>query len=93
MRKFETFDHFLKEQLKDPEFKKEWDKGELAYQVGREIIKARIASKASQRELARTAKTTQAVISRIENMDESPTIILLQKLAMAMGKKLQIKFV
>jgi ribosome-binding protein aMBF1 (putative translation factor) len=87
------FDDYLKEQLKDPEFKKEWDKGEVAYQVTREIIKARIESKASQRQLAKTAKTTQAVISRIENMSVSPTIGLLQKVAGAMGKKLQIKFV
>jgi ribosome-binding protein aMBF1 (putative translation factor) len=87
------FDDYLKEQLKDPEFKKEWDKGEVAYQVTREIIKARIASKASQRQLAKTAKTTQAVISRIENMNVSPTVDSLQKIAGAMGKKLQIKFV
>ncbi len=87
------FRDYLKEQLKDPEFKKEWDKGEIAYQVTREIIKARIASKASQRELAKSAKTTQAVISRLENMTVSPTVGLLQKIAASVGKKLEIKFV
>ena len=90
--KGQYFDDYLKEQLKDPEFKKEWDKGEIAYQVTREIIKARIASKASQRELAKSAKTTQAVISRIENMTISPTIGMIQKIAASMGKKLEIKF-
>ena len=91
--KGQYFDDYLKEQLKDPEFKKEWDKGDVTYQITREIIKARIASKASQRELAKTARTTQAVISRLENMTVSPTVKMLQRIAAAFGKKLQIKFV
>jgi len=86
------FNDFLKEQLKDPEFKKEWEKGEPAYQAGRALIKVRIEAKISQRQLAKRAKTTQAVISRIENMSVSPTIGLLQKIAVAVGKKLEIKF-
>ena len=91
--KGQYFSDYLKEQLKDPEFKKEWDKGEVAYQIAREIIKARIASNSSQRELAKSAKTTQAVISRVENMTVSPTIALLQKVATAVGKRLEIKFI
>jgi len=86
------FDDFLKEQLKDPEFKKEWYESEPAYQAGAELIKARIEAKISQRQLAKKANTTQAVISRIENMSVSPTIGLLQKVAKAVGKKLEIKF-
>lgn len=83
---------YLKEQLRDPEFKKEWEKGEPAYQVGRELIRSRIEAKISQRQLAKRAKTTQAVVSRIENMSVSPTIGLVQKLAEALGKKVEIKF-
>lgn len=86
------FDDWLKKQLKDPEFKKEWDKSEPAYQAGRALIKARIEANISQRQLAKKAKTTQAVISRIENMSVSPSIGLLQKIASAVGKKLEIKF-
>ncbi|MBL7036711.1 helix-turn-helix transcriptional regulator [Candidatus Microgenomates bacterium] len=92
MRKLTDFDNFLKEQLKDPEFKNEWDKSEPAYQVGRQLIKSRIEQSISQRQLAKKAKTTQAVISRIETMTVSPTINLLQKIASAMGKKLEISF-
>lgn len=92
MRNLTDFNDFLKEQLKDPEFKKEWDKSEVAYQVGRELIKSRIEKKLSQRMLAKKAKTTQAVISRIENMSVSPSVNLLQKIALALGKKLEISF-
>ena len=90
--KGEYFDDYLKEQLRDPEFKKEWDKSEAAFQAGSAMIKARIEAKISQRQLAQKARTTQAVVSRIENMTVSPTISLLQKMAHAMGKKLEIKF-
>jgi len=88
-----TLDQYLKKQLKDPEFKKEWNKLEPQYQITRELIRARIEGKVSQRELARKAKTTQAVISRIENMSVSPSISLLQKIATGLGKKLEVRFV
>ena len=87
-----TFDQYLKEQLKDPKFRKEWDRTEAAYQVTRELIRARIEGKISQRELAKKAKTTQAVLSRIENMSVSPSIGLLQRIAQALGKNLEVKF-
>ncbi len=87
-----NFDDFLAEQLKDPEFKKEWDRLEPAYQAQRALIRARIDLKMSQRQLAKKAKTTQAVISRIENMTVSPSIGLLQRIAEAFGKNLQIRF-
>ena len=87
-----TFDQYLKEQLKDPKFRKEWKRTEAAYQVTRELICARIEGKLSQRELAKKAKTTQAVLSRIENMTVSPSIGLLQRIAQALGKNLEVKF-
>ncbi|MBL7159735.1 helix-turn-helix transcriptional regulator [Candidatus Microgenomates bacterium] len=87
-----TLNDYLKKQLKDPDFRKEWEKSEAAYQVTRALIEVRIRGKISQRELARKAGTTQAVISRIENMSVSPSIGLLQRIAGSLGKKLEIKF-
>lgn len=87
-----TLNDYLKKQLKDPEFRKEWEKSEAAYQVTRELIRARIEGKISQRQLAKKAGTTQAVISRIENMSVSPSIGLLQRIAVSLGRRLEIKF-
>jgi len=87
-----TLDQYINKQLKDPKFRKEWDKSEVSYQVTRELIKARIEGRISQRELAKKAKTTQAVISRIENLTVSPSIGLLQKIAQALGKNLEVRF-
>ena len=83
----------LKEQMKDPEFRREWEKSEPHYQLTKAIIKARIEKKLTQKELAKRAKTTQAVISRVQNASVSPTLDLLQRIAEAMAKKLEIKFV
>lgn len=85
-------DEYIKEQLKDSKFRKEWEKSEAHYQVTRELIRARIEGKISQRELAKKAKTTQAVLSRIENMTVSPSIGLLQKIAHALDKNLEVRF-
>ncbi|KKP47504.1 MAG: Toxin-antitoxin system, antitoxin component, Xre family [Candidatus Woesebacteria bacterium GW2011_GWA1_33_30] len=87
-----TFEEILKKQLKNKEFRKEWEKSEPHYQLTSAIIKARIENKLTQKELARKAKTTQAVISRIQNATVSPTIDLLQRIAEGLGKKLEIKF-
>lgn len=92
-KKQNSYNDYLEQQLKNPDFKKEWDKGEATYQVTRELIRARLQSNLSQRDLAKKAGTTQAVISRIENMNTNPSVDLLQRLAASMGRKLEIKFV
>jgi ribosome-binding protein aMBF1 (putative translation factor) len=89
---FISLDKILKEQLKDPEFKKLWEDSEPQYQATRQLIKARMKKKMSQRHLAKKAKTTQAVISRIENMTVNPTIGLLQKIGKALDKRMKISF-
>ena len=88
-----TYKDYLHQQLKDPEFKKEWGRNEAAYLITRALIRARLDGNLSQRALAKNAKTTQAVISRIENMTVSPSIGLLEKIALSLGKKLEVKFV
>jgi len=45
----------------------------------------------SQEELAKRAKTTQAVISRLENMSVNPTVGLLQKVASGLNLRLKIQ--
>jgi len=91
-RQIYTFQDHLKESLKDPAFKKAWEESEAEYQVSRVLISARINRKISQQELARKANTTQAVISRLENMTANPSVGLLQKIAQALNLKFKIQF-
>ena len=48
----DDFDKYLKEQLADPEFKKEWDSSELEYQLLMMVLKARNEQNLTQSELA-----------------------------------------
>lgn len=92
MKKY-TFKEHLKESLGDPEFKKAWEESEVEYQISRALISARLERKISQRELARKANTTQAVISRLEGMNANPSVGLIQKIASALSLKLKIQLV
>lgn len=87
-----TFEEDLKKRLKNPEFKKAWEETEVEYQLAKQLIEKRLARKMSQRELAKKAKTTQAVISRIETMEANPSLALLKKLAECLGAKIEISF-
>lgn len=93
LMKYITFDDHLKEQLKDPEFRRIWEKSEPQRRIASQLIKARIEQDVSQKQLAKKIGTTQAVISRIENSSVNPSIGIIYKLATALGKKLEINFV
>jgi ribosome-binding protein aMBF1 (putative translation factor) len=92
MRKL-TLDNYIKEKLKDPRFRKEWEKSEAQYQITRQLIAARMENGLSQRKLAQKAKTTQAVISRIENMSTKPSLGILERLAWVLGKRIEVNLV
>lgn len=95
MRKYKgvyvyTFKDHLKELLKNPEFKKEWEDSEVEYQLGCKLIEARLKRNLSQRDLAKRVGTSQAQIARIEGMDANPSLSLLKRISAALGGKLQI---
>lgn len=91
-RKIYTFEDDLKYRLKDPKFRAIWEEEEPQRRISGILIKKRLAQKMSQRVLAKKAKTTQAVISRIEGMSANPSINLLKKIAAVFGSKLKISF-
>jgi len=85
-QKIYTFQDDLRESLKDPEFKKAWDESEPEYILSKQLIEKRLSKKMSQRDLAKKANTTQAVISRIEGMSANPSIHLIKRLANALNQ-------
>jgi ribosome-binding protein aMBF1 (putative translation factor) len=89
-QKIYTFQDDLQESLKDPNFKKAWDNSEAEYQLSCQLIEKRLAKKLSQRDLAKKASTTQAIISRIESMNGNPSLHFLKKIASALDAKLSI---
>lgn len=87
------FRDLLNEQLKDPEFKKEWDNIQPEMDVIRAMIDNRIAQNLTQKELAERTGINQADISKLENGTRNPSLKMLKRLAAGMGMALKIEFV
>ena len=87
------FDEFLAEQLKDDEFRKEYEALEPEFTIIQAIIDARKAEGLTQKELSDRSGIAQGDISKLENGNANPSIKTLQRLATAMGKRLRIEFV
>ena len=88
-----TFKEYLDEQLKKPDFKKEWESTELEYTIVKAILDARKKSGLTQKELSEKTGIPQADISRMEKGNANPSIKTLRRLAKGMGMKLVLEFV
>ena len=86
------FDDFLEEQLKDPEFKEEFEALQPEHAVIQAIIDARKEAGLTQKELAEKTGIAQGDISKLERGVANPSIKTLQRLALGMGKTLKIEF-
>lgn len=82
----------LKELMKDPDFKKEWDALEPEFQIVKAIIDARNEKGITQKELSSITGITQGDISKLENGTANPSIRTLQRVAEGLGKNLVIQF-
>jgi ribosome-binding protein aMBF1 (putative translation factor) len=87
-----NYDDYKNEQLKNPDFKREYDALAAEYELREQIITARQSCNLTQKQLAELIGTKQSNISRLERGDQNPTIDLLQKLAAGLGKELHIEF-
>ncbi len=83
---------YLDQQMQDPEFKKEYDKSRIEFEITRAIVNARCESNMTQKELSLRTGIRQSNISRIENGSSSPNISTLEKIALGFGKQLYIEF-
>ena len=86
------FDDFLQEQLKDPEFRKEYEALQPEHAIIQAIIDARTTSGLTQKELSERTGIAQGDISKLENGNANPSVRTLQRLAAGMGMKLKIEF-
>ncbi|MBF0195874.1 MAG: helix-turn-helix transcriptional regulator [Magnetococcales bacterium] len=77
----EDGDAYIEECLKDPEFKKIWDEESLKVQVALRVHERRKEKGFSQTKLAKKARTTQKIISKIEHGEVSIGLDLLQRIA------------
>lgn len=86
------FDDFLKEQLKDPVLRAEYDALEPEFAIMQAMIDSRKASGMTQKQLAEKTGINQADISRLERGSANPSLRTLQRLARGMGMRLKLEF-
>jgi ribosome-binding protein aMBF1 (putative translation factor) len=89
--KYYTHEEMHRKWMKDPEFRREYEKLEPEFRIASALIEARIKGKMTQAELAEKAKTGQAVISRLENMNARPSLSLIQRVAEALGLRVDLR--
>ena len=78
-------DDFLKEQLDDPEFRREYEALQPERAIIQAIIDARKQSGLTQKELSERTGITQGDISKLERGNANPSLNTLQRLAAGMG--------
>jgi ribosome-binding protein aMBF1 (putative translation factor) len=75
---------------RDRAFGKGFDEGYEQFKIGVVLRQAREEAGITQEELARRLKTRKTAISRIENHAEDIKLSTLERVAEALGKRLQI---
>ncbi len=91
-RKHRDFNDFLKESLKNPKIKAEYDKLQPEFSMIQAVIDARVKKGVTQKELAQRIGTKQSVISRLESGRANPSVAFLKRLALALNSHLEIRF-
>ena len=87
------FRSYLNEQLKDEEFRAEYEKLEPEFSIIQAMINARKTNNMTQKELSERTGIAQSDISKLENGNSNPTISMLQRLADGMGMTVKLQFV
>jgi HTH-type transcriptional regulator / antitoxin HipB len=75
---------------KDKKFAENFDEGYEQFKIGVILRQARESSGLTQEELAHRLKTKKTAISRIENHAEDIKLSTLERVAHALGKRLQV---
>ena len=91
-KKGTKFKDFLAKQLKNPEFRKEYEVLQSEYVV-QAMIDARRASGLTQKELSERTGITQGDICKLERGNANPSLKTLQRLALGMGMVLKVEFI
>lgn len=84
------YSDYKKQALKDTKLKAEYDILEPQYQLMQAMIDARTKQNITQKQLSEKTGITQADISRIENGSRNPSLLMVNRLAHALGMKIKL---
>lgn len=86
------FQDWLKEELKNPEFKRYYDEFGKQLEISYSLLQMRTRAKMSQAQLARKIGTTQSNVARMEAGNQNFTVAMLTRIADVFGKDLNVSF-
>ena len=84
---------YKENQMKNPEFAREYESIQPEMDVIKAMVEARISKNLTQKQLAERTGINQADISKLENGTRNPSVNLLKRLAEGMDMILKIEFV
>ena len=94
MKGVRRFQDYLKDELKDPAFRKAYEEEGVYAELAIQIARLRTKKKLSQKRPARLLHTSQQTVSRLEDpQNASYPVRTLVKVAHALGKELKVEFV
>lgn len=89
----DDFDILLNEQLKDEEFRREYEAMKPKFAIIQAMIDTRVKTGFTQEDLSSRSGVSQRVIRTLENGNGNPSLETLQKLAEAMNMTLKLEFI
>ncbi|MBT3249478.1 MAG: helix-turn-helix transcriptional regulator [Candidatus Pacebacteria bacterium] len=92
LKKLYPWEDHKKELRKDPEHRRLLKEFRPEYEAAKAMIEARIKHNLTQKELALKMDTKQSVISRVENMQTTPSLSFLKRFASVFGGRVSLKF-
>ncbi|OIO75527.1 MAG: hypothetical protein AUJ85_02905 [Elusimicrobia bacterium CG1_02_37_114] len=93
MKKYITLKSILDKELKNPGFKKEFNKQEILIRTAINIAKLREKHHMTQKQFADKLHTSQQAVSRIEKGNYNPSLVTLESIAEAFHKRVVVRFV
>ncbi len=93
MKRTYKYGKLLNNELKDPEFRKEYEDLEEEFEIAEEVIKLRLKAGLTQKALAEKAKTSQPTIARLESgRYRNVSLSFLKRIGRALGATPQVHF-
>lgn len=92
MTERESWNDLRDRRLDSPAARSGYEQARSAYDIGCMVRELRESRGLSQRELAARMGTTQSVVGRLEAGGSRPTIVTLERLADALGLRLEVRF-
>lgn len=91
--KIHDYDEMLNEELKDSEFRREYDALEEEFDVAKQVIGLRLKKGMTQKELAEKVNTSQSCIARLESGTyRNLSLSFLRRVGGALGAHPHVKF-